>query len=200
MKIEDFLLEVPQRIEPIDFNLSDYTYNKKLADRLLFRSNKKLIEKFGDLSLYEFPDQFALIDENIKEILYYLRYKKTSRQNVLGKGWCIQQIRVWKRHSAPETKDLAAKIFFDHLLPKTGCIITDTKQTENGETFWHNRIGEALQNPKYFVYFVSFSNPVEIIELKNRTDFDKIVNKSWGDSNNFRYKRIIISNRELGQQ
>jgi hypothetical protein len=197
MNIEDLILEVPQRIEPIDFNLSDYTYNRKFAVRLLFRFNKKLIEKFGDLSLYEFPDQFALIDENIKEILYYLRYKKTSRQNVLGKRWCIQQIRVWRRHSAPETKDLAAKIFFDHLLLKTGCIITDIKQTENGETFWHNRIGEALQNPKYFVYFVSFLNPVEIIELKNRKDFDKIVNKSWGDSKKFVYKRIIIFDKKL---
>jgi len=195
--LEELLLEVPQRIEPVDFNFNDNKVNNRIANDLLLKSNKKLIGKFKGKSLFEFPDQFALIDEDNKEILYYLRYKKASRQKIFDKVWCIQQIKVWRRHSAPETRDLASYIFFDHLLSKTGCIITDTKQTLNGESFWHNRVGEALSNPSYFVYFVSFSNPVEKIELKNRNDFDNLVNKAWGDSNSFINKRIVITNKKL---
>lgn len=199
MKVED-LFESPVLVEPTTFNLYNKRFNKKLAHKLLQSSKRRVIYSINDdIHLYEYPQAYALIDISTKEILYYMKYK-FLRKSFLPKP-AAQQVLVWRNMKSAKTGRIASKIFFDFLLPKTGIVVTDAEQTENGQEFWFNRIGEAFEK-RLFVYYVDIMQPIKIIRINGYKDLDNYVDKYqiWGDHKKNLSRRIIISDTELNEK
>jgi len=57
----------------------------------------------------------------------------------------VSQIALWRRTGSPFVQKLTTRIFFTYLLPKYGCILSDAQQTQDGNTFWINRMAEATR-------------------------------------------------------
>ena len=89
MKLEDIksltgllegLLETPQSIGPVEFNLDKKDVNAKEASKLLSDKSKVALKSYedGDYTLYQFSRAYALIDHRdkfIPRIAYLVKFK-----------------------------------------------------------------------------------------------------------------------------
>jgi hypothetical protein len=118
MLIEELLFEMPQSIDPFNFKLDKEKFNKKMAIELLHSKNRELVKSFSEhVNLYEIGRQFALIDEEERHIIYYMKWTEIFHKFVNHAA--ASQIAVWRDENKPHER-LAETIFFDHLLPKYG--------------------------------------------------------------------------------
>lgn len=69
-----------------------------------------------------------------------------------------------------ETISLPSKIFFKFILPKTGTLVTDYQQTQDGQRFWTNKIGKALQKS----LFVNFQSDRVIKQVTSIRELDSL--------------------------
>lgn len=199
MNLED-LFESPQWIESQEFGLDKISSNISRAKELLGDSKQAMIaEIFPSVNLYKIANQYALInvvDQYSPVIWYYVKYETKYRKFL--NNTCIQQVVVWRKMTEPKTDGFAKKMFFDYLLPETGCIITDALQTSSGQRFWMARINDAfsLSLP---VYMVDLMPPQKIIKLENPQDIDTLLSDEsvWGDHKSYQTKRIIITQNQL---
>lgn len=192
MKISD-LFETPKMISPTSFNMYDVRVNHRFARRLLSKNNKRIIFSLDDdIHLYEFSSAYALIDIKKLEVLYYVKYK-FLKKSFLPKP-AAQQISVWRNRRKLKTSNIASKIFFDFLLPKTGIVVTDAEQTEDGQAFWFNRIGDAF-NKGLYVYFIDIMAPRKIKRIFDEDELYDIVKDAniWGSEQKHTTRRIAIS-------
>ena len=194
MKLEG-LFESPQYTFPQDFELEDFEFNKKQGAKILY-GRKTPIEAIGDYTLYELPRGYALLHNDTAYIAYLMKFnldffKFLQRQ-------CASQVLVWRKVSIPESKDLAANIFFNHLLPKYQTIITDTSQTPDGERFWEARIAEAITK-NFYVYYVNLLPNREVTRIHSWQELDKFKKDKeiWGDAAKHQPRRIIITTKEM---
>ncbi|MGI0076092.1 MAG: hypothetical protein ACREAU_01640 [Nitrosopumilaceae archaeon] len=200
MKLAD-LFEAPQFIMPTSFNLDNKRFNSNYAKTLLRTKNKHIVDSIDETTqLYEFNTGYALIDTSVPEILYYVRFK-IARISYIGRP-CVQQIKIWRSFVSTKNVDIAQKVFFEHLMPKFGCIITDIQQTEgerSGQAFWFNRIANAFVK-HLFVYFVSLIPHRMIKQIHNDKELKEIISNAWGWDHKYQAKRIIIADKPLQQK
>ena len=136
----------PETIDDNDFGLDNINSNRKDYEKLFKDKRKHLIAtKATGIELYEYPSHFALLDTNNKEVLYYMQYLKHKVFKVPS----ITQLKVWASAYTTNTDNfegdtLTTYIFFKHLLPKAGMIVTDKMQTSAGKRFWEKRITQAF--------------------------------------------------------
>lgn len=90
------------------------------------------------------------------------------------------------------TDGLPKEIFFKHILPKFGGMISDTEQTVDGKRFWIGAVRYALtNNDKYGVrVFNHLRKPAEFIEIDAPQKWADVVDGLWGDADVF--KKITI--------
>lgn len=200
MKLED-LYETPQKIGDIDDHLlNNRASNANLAYKYLADKRKVLIKELADkVGLYELPQNYIVIDErtNPPKIIYYVKYE-VQNLGYLGRK-AASQVLVWRSVGFKETRGLPSRIFFDYILPKTGTIVTDYLQTNEGERFWGDRVGDALSEGN-FVYYVNFLPPRVIQQIKHIDELRSIRDIVWGEHQKYRQRRIIITNQQLKVQ
>lgn len=196
MKVDE-LFETPQYTFPQDFGLSDEIINRKEAQSLLNKP-KTPVESIGDYTLYEFSRAYALISNEAPEIAYIVKFQYDFVKFLNRK--CVSQVLVWRNNNVPETRDLATRIFFDHILPKTKTVITDLHQTDDGKRFWENRVQDAFRLG-YNVYYVSLVPNRELIRINTVKDFITMSKnkKVWGDLPVNQAKKIIITTEQFDQ-
>lgn len=188
------LAEAPQYISPTQFDFDKLEINQSVAERILSEPHKVLIGKSDDTSLYAVNDEVALIDEQDKEVLYYVDYQiehlELINQDV------ISQVSVWANRFRSETENVAKKIFFEFLFKKTHAIMTDSKQTFKGERFWASRLNDAFKMGLN-VYFVKLDAPQIIKKVNTSRELTSIVRQHdvWGPSSLHTRKRMIITNK-----
>lgn len=197
--LTQYLIEVPQRIEPDEFNLNDVEHNRLLCKQLLKGYKLKLvnIDFENGSKLYNTKREIFL--ENNGLILYYVKYDINTYK--LIKYPVISQSILWKTKGRGFNSDLIGlptKVFFDILLPKTGVIATDKQQTILGERFWYERINQAFSK-NYYIYYLNLLYPQELSQIKDYDNFESLMDNKeiWGNDNKHQSRKIIISKNKL---
>jgi len=195
------LFESPQNTFPTEFGLDDADNNTKVTKDWLTDKRKQPIEKFdnGRFTLYELPRAFLLVDheDQYNPMLVYSMKFTLAFHKFIGRQ-CAQQIAVWRDPTVMLSKDMARHIFQNYLLPKFKAVITDAKQTADGQRFWDERIAESIMLGQH-VFYVSLIPNREIIKISTITDYRnlKIHKEIWGDPTKHQARRIIISIDEI---
>lgn len=182
MKLED-LYEFPQKTGPIgsDHPLNKRASNANLAYKHLADRRKVLLKELADkVNLYQLPQEYVVIDERARppRVIYYVKYE-VQNLGYIGRKAAVQ-VLVWRSRGFKETRGLPSRIFFDHILPKTGTIVTDYLQTDEGEGFWLDRVGDALSESK-FVYYVNFLPQRVIKQITSVDELREIRDVVWSD-------------------
>lgn len=166
--------------------------NLEMYSKLAGDKRKKRVDSLTqDIHLYSFPDKFAVLDEENKEVLYLVQFKIS----VFFGHKSISQIQVWRNKGIPLTEGLAKKIFFDFLFPMAECIVTDRQQTSYGRSFWELRIAEAMSR-KFPVYLCD-QNTNTKKKLGSYNEFNDLADSWWGDDPKYQARKIAVCHKEL---
>ena len=191
------LLGSPQLLTPSNFGYDVETINSNEAQKFLSNKKCKQVGTLMGLPLYKCGNRYALIEitNGVPHLRYYVQYE--NKWVTLLKHNAIQQVMVWRGKGY---SNVATSIFFDYLLPETGCIITDAFQTPDGEKFWWDRVKQALEK-NLFVYYLDIMPPNLVIKrLHTFNEFRNISQVAWGDSQRNQEKRIIITTFEMPEK
>ena len=177
-----------------DFNLDEKDFNNAQALKMLRNRNKQAIKQYGDYTLWEFPQSYALIRNDVSEIGYIVKFKYKYFNRLQRK--CVSQVMVWRDIGVAEQMGMAREIFFNYLLPTTQTIISDSMQTPEGKAFWWRRIHEAFSNGMY-VYYINLTQPSTFIKVSNAQELRAIDSASWGDHQRYQSSRVIITTKSF---
>ena len=132
---------------PKEVDWNGYASAKKNEDHysILKSCNSKIIETLSSgETLHLSESRFFLLNEKNRKVIYSVTFKR-NRLNLDNKPIeTVSQIRVWRDRTEISTKDIASKIFFEHLLPSSELIVSDGTHTEAGKIFWELRITDAF--------------------------------------------------------
>lgn len=190
MKLED-LLESPEMSRATDFGLS---VDRTTLPRLL----KKKTDTIEDAPGYEIFRTGSNSDGNVVmydkmggHIDYMIHYEAYKYPWI---GRTVSQIMLWRRQGSLYTKGLTTRMFFEYLLPKYHCILSDRMQTEDGKKFWIDRMAEATtrglrvglagMDQKKVIWY----DPSASLYLAWLT-----TNNGWGDKESFQRFRYVIA-------
>lgn len=191
------LFEGPELVNDTSFGLENAHTNHIVATEIVNREDKKLLKKLTSIAhLYDLGNQIALVDvtPGREQVFYIVEFKIELIQ--LIKSNAITQVAVWRNRARPETQNLAKDIFFSILLPKTKAIMTDSKQTWQGQGFWENRLIDAFKMGLN-VYFVQFNQPSMVTKVPSAQTLDDFIRKynPWGAGPEFRGRKFLITNK-----
>lgn len=200
---EELLFEMPKEMNATEFNLDDVKVNRRVTHD--FTNNGEKIENVNDrLSLWQLGNRMALVVEDPNRplhIIYYVQWKEIFHKFVGHKA--ITQVTVWADKLDPRSKDIAQKIFWEHLLPIHQVLMTDALQTPDGQRFWRNRIAEAFEHHLH-IYYLNLMQSAggverELVEIRDLQHFADLAHekKFWGLEELHRARKIIISDIEL---
>lgn len=196
---EEVLQEMPQEIEDLDWlDLEDHKRNTAAYHRLFGTEAKKDLETvWSSAKLYKYRSTFFTLDTKKRSITYYMSYMVGNNGNL---GDYVWQSLVWRNGATPYTAGLPQSVFFNRLLPKFGCIITDSQQTWNGKRFWELRITDAFEKGLN-IYYYDFGTH-ECTKVDNLEDFDDLrqENDIWGKTDQHQMKRMVITVKTLPLQ
>jgi len=198
MKVKDILMEMPKLIlglsdldnlDLLTVNKSKYLFLSKLEDK----EQLQVIDEFR--ILYNYKNMYFVLDNETKQILYYMQYE-TSYSSKLG-GSFLWQSLIWRAKNVLQVKRLPHEIFFKILLPKYGTIITDGQQTDKGQNFWNYQIHNAINNNLNVYYYEDLSNYLE--KINSEREFELAINKHdiWGDTKAHEHKLMVITSKIL---
>lgn len=197
MKLLDIVLtEMPKLIPPLKgHELNDASMNGQWYKDFDRDKYKKLIVVLNDHAIVSKDGTtFFCLDSDTKRVTYYLKYEVAKHSQL---GQYVWQSMVWTDLNCDYIRGFPQKIFFDFLLPKYGCIVTDSEQTWYGQRFWQLRISEALKKG-LFVYYFDFKLK-QLVQVNDWAEFEQIEKDHdvWGPHTQNEFKRMIISNRKL---
>lgn len=187
----DIVVESPQLVAPLDWNLTDPKVNATYAAHFTrypveeFRDypTAKLLVQAGNVG-----GQIGLLSKITGRLEYYVHYE-ISDYGVLGH--CATQIKLWRARTAT-VQNLARIGFQEILLKRFDTIISDEQQTDRGAEFWEGQMGA-----------LAYSKTVGLLDHKTRIIcFDRAEpiedwirrQNGWGTNRSFRAKRFFISN------
>lgn len=184
----------PKLDDSIDFGLDSSNYNKSELSALLSGAQPILSE--GKYTLYSKNDSVFMTDG--QSLLYVVEYEIRNLQGFRA----ISQIKLWRAQGRGiadlkiQGLKLTAFVFFNILLNKADCILTDDTQSDLGRRFWFDRIEDAFSKGLN-VYYVENNKVMSKIE-----DFDGLIELNaaqniWSADVSSLRKRIAISSKAL---
>ena len=178
--------------KPLHTELNDRKENKK-AYELLSRTEyfEPLEFLTPNVYLVEGEDLIALVNKETETIDYYVTLKKIKveginalYQSMLWRTGASKYVGAIKGHTS-----LAGYVFYQYVMPKSNMIlISDSEQTDKGQSFWFNRLKEAFH--KGYRVFIIKDHKV-IAELPNYDEVIRLEDEIWGKGK--RHIRLAIS-------
>lgn len=193
MKSGEFIIEMPQIIPRLDGHDTDSirkfcikSYRDKVAKSVELLSNTATLYHIGN------NDSGIYFSELNGDIGYYAKYTRVQMHPKLVKHeYGVRQILINSyQNMGPAKTGVGKHIFWKHLYPKYNTIISDSKQTENGRSFWEYRIVEALQY-RVPVSMVN-TNDLTQVEISSIDDIPQLQQGIWGTQNWFQRVVLII--------
>lgn len=186
---------MPMMLQPDDFQLNDYTFNKA---RYAEYVNKKgdILEEGEGVSLIMYGNRgtagYILGLDHVEEMVYYAIKFKRLNKKVLGET--VTQTMLWRSASSPHAIGLTDKIVFDYLLRIWPAILSDQWQTPQGKEFWQTLLARAYKKGRK--YGLVDLNQRELHEPKpgeSSTAFwNRVVDLAYGDKDKHRAWRFFI--------
>lgn len=84
-------------------------------------------------------------------LAYFVEFE---HQDIPHLGDGVVQVLVWRDLSKAFTRGLTSEVFFQHLLPQFGAVVSDKAQTQDGRSFWIRIMAEADQERDHEVGFI----------------------------------------------
>lgn len=195
---QEFLTEMPKLIKSWDpIELIDPERNKdNYLDLLREKRKTKLFDLTDVATMYEWKDNFFVLDTSIEQITYDMTFKLGDEPNIGGKF--VWQTGVWINPVHQYIEGVAAKMFFEVLLKRHETIITDSIQTFDGKRFWERNIGKAFVKGLN-VYYYDFQTK-ELAKIENAIHwetFKKTHKDIWGKTDRHKMKKMVITNKTL---
>lgn len=197
--------ESPMRISSLVVpRLESYKENKKLFKTLSQRPDKQFIGHYNErVELWKIAkgketEIFGIIPSE-SYVGYYVRWELQS-SHFIDMDWCTQ-VLVWAGVS-PHTKGLPDEIFYSHVIPETGTVVSDGEQTVRGEHFWQRMIAIAFSTGKHKVYLIDF-NKKRITRFANYEEYRilyKSENSPWRTKGFHNGLRVAISDYDFTQE
>ena len=183
------LLSAPKQIDPLDDKTMEYLF--KRVESAYLKGKTKIIGPYKGSTIFTFGDNengyYGLIRPD-NELLYAVKYTSVTPRR-FGR-----QVLVARRRTHTDAARIAEHIFFELLLPRFGALTTDTQQTERGQDFWTYVVSDAFEKNLH-VYRIDHFKSVgsKLTYLPTIEDFNSIVASTWGKTDWYLTKGIIIS-------
>lgn len=197
MSDENQELAAPQFVEDTDFGLTNITANQRFLQKL--ESKKSRVEA-GTVKLVsglELP--INATGTNQREGYYWISYEGLiiwiAKFKKFQFSWMlvriqISQVLLW-RDPTPRLPDaFTTHMFFNFVLKRHKCVLSDKEQTPAGQRFWIRRMQEALRK-NLRVALVDF-NTQSYEEVTDREHLAELVKRGWGDERSYQNKRWLI--------
>lgn len=189
--------EMPETVGATQFGLDIPKINIQAARDFLADRKTVVVGKIKNHNIYKKGYELAYIDvtdPNVPKMLYFVKFIVKKIHYI--KQDAAQQIAVW-RADGSEAVGIAGDIFFNYLLPITGCMVTDIYQTTDGQKFWGDRISNALERG-LFVYYIDVMPPNrKTVPILNYGDLISHKDEIWGNGQKYHERRVIITQNQL---
>lgn len=196
-------ISMPQIVGDTDFGLEDPEKNRRMLKELLSRKSLKELSAVTALAgskIYTTEDgqhgRVFVHDLELDKVVYYVQFVK---KKILGRP-ATRQIKLWRDPTASSmVQGITKQVFFQHLLPIQGALVSDGQQTVRGKEFWLQRIDESLA-VGYNVYVVDL-NTRKYQKMESRRQLQKIKddNSMWGLHGKYQARVVVIADHEWTQ-
>jgi hypothetical protein len=182
------ITESPKLIPSSNWGLDTSEKNKTILDRL--KKKQKQIDAYNGVPIYQSGRVYFSTSLDGNKITY-LMVAKVDRIRSLKMRYATQTL-VW-RLGGGYTKGLASHMFWTHLFPLHETIMSDSKQTKEGQRFWMDRVDEAFQKGLRV-----YRTNIRTGESKEETNAESLFGSdTYGDTDIFKLYRIVISKEKL---
>ncbi|MEY4591406.1 MAG: segment 11/17 [Pseudomonadota bacterium] len=177
----------PQLIAPLD----SFDIEAPIKDCVKHFNKSVAVEEFIEghtlrhLSLSSSSGFYFLYDAARRDINYAVQYStveipapphETNPPCIKG----ARQVFVWRNRAADSafSAGIADKVFWEYLMPKYGCLVSDSQQTDAGKAFWQHQITKSLKKG-LSVRLINLKTK-EAKEIKTLKDFSDVLHTAWG--------------------
>lgn len=187
---------LPQLVDPTEFNLSDIETNESLLRELNKKPSKKKIGNLKSTLGDSLPiwNSGSSNDKGYYWIEHQGRIVWLVKYEVIKRNWLpnhtTTQVALWRGGTVIFSSQASSKLFFNIVFKRTGCILSDRVQTEDGKRFWTSRIRDSLQK-KLHVALVDFSKKL-ITEVSSLRDVENLSDSAWGNMRSNQNLRWMI--------
>lgn len=195
---------MPQIVGDTDFGLEDPVKNRKMLKELLSRKSLtevSAVTAHPGTKIYTTESgehgRVFVHDLELDRVVYYVQFVK---KKILGRP-ATRQIKLWRSRTAGDlVQGITRAVFFQHLLPIQGALVSDGQQTMRGKEFWIQRVAEARAGG-FHVYVVD-QNQRAYQKLTDRRQIDKIDQDDsvWGLHGKYQARVVVISDHEWPQK
>lgn len=181
--VDSLLLEMPRIIKPLKNTESKVA---KVWNSVKTKQYKEITEfPLNGYHLIEFENQILLITKDWSKCTYYVNLEQVVDLHQKA----IRQVYLWRAQSdvLPAITNI---VFWKILLPRYGCIVTDTTQTIMGKDFWLRRLPEAFDmNLKVSKVNQRTKAIAKLDSMKDVYDHESDI---WGPSSKHENELIMI--------
>lgn len=188
------LLEMPQLIPSLD--TASVREIEARCSTAVLKSTATLVEPLaGEARLWRINEGTGGVFFSTTvagDIGYLARFKRVElHTNQLSTRFAARQVLIHRTAGAGSAKvGVGKRIFWDHLMPMFGALVTDSQQTEDGRSFWEYRIAEALELKKHVLMIDTNENTS--IRITSAAELDALSPKIWGPSRWFQRVQVLI--------
>ncbi|GEM_PF-6512037 len=179
------LAESPRDIPYASFGMDDPAEMARFVLKLKRDRRAKVIDQFNGLDLTKVGQTIFTEDKN--GLLYFVQWED-KKFAALPRRHCVQ-IAVWRRPGAP--LGIAGHVFWKHLFPIRGTMMTDAQQTSDAKMFWADRIQESLDRG-LFVYRVNIVQHRRD-RIATMAEYRQWTRAGYGDKAKHEHERLIIA-------
>lgn len=188
--LKQIILEMPRIIKPLKNTESKVA---KVWDSVKSKNFTEIKDfPLNGYHLIEHENQILLITRDWSKCTYYVNLEQVL--NLHQKS--IRQVYLWRAQSdvLPAITNI---VFWEILLPRFGCIVTDTTQTQMGKDFWMRRLPEAFRM-KLQVSRVNQRTGV-VVQMDSMEDVYNNESSIWGSSSKHENELVMICSTLQGK-
>ena len=186
------LQEAPRDITATDFGMSDAARRVQFVSKLKRDKRARVIDHFGGLALVKVGRTIYV--ENEEGLTYFVQW--ADRKYAALPGRHCTQIAVWRR--AGTIPGLASRVFWQHLFPIHGTLMTDATQTTDGKNFWADRVQDALRQ-KLYVYRVNLVQHL-VTPVKSMPEYEQWRVKMYGQEKKYELENLVITDKPVEEK
>ena len=177
----------PRRIAAYSFGMDNPDERLRLVTKLDKHRKRHKIDDYNGLEIFKSGD--VIYAKGQRGLVYFVQFQDEKYRALPGRH--VTQIAVWSQYGNPP--GLARYVFWTHLFPIYGTMMTDSMQTEKGEGFWGHVLAEAFAKNLY-VYRVNLVH-LEITPIKDDGQLTALKPLLYGDHKRNENERIVITDK-----
>lgn len=172
-------------------NLNLWNKVKDLKKQIIKESTRYLVFK----TLGKSKGWYIGYDKINEQVFYAVEYQKLDLKFL---GPSVTQTLVWRQDGNSLSQGVTNYMIFTVLLPEFGILLSDDKQTPDGQRFWRNLIARAESfNQSFGLVNTSSQTIFKAEEGESSLKFwERVKDKAYGSRANFLNMRFFIEEKK----